>query len=362
MREFSGYMCGVNLGGWMEAYSEEGWKPIYDCKFDPNSIGERDLEQIAKAGFDHVRLPFEFDLVFDPVKPCSFNQGIKVIDKLIDSCKKYHLNLILDMHTCPGYSFHNWENGIFNPFLELTYYQEWFYGLWKLMAQRYLKERDNIVFELLNEFVEEPAERWNLIAEKAVEAIRSIDSTRKILIGGIKYNTIYGLNSLKVHDEDPNIVYNIHWYIPGLYTCQKAWPLENVAYGKNVEYPGMIEDLDEFLKEHPEFAEHNRKYVGRCIDKELLKEEFAPVEEFIKNHPNAILYCGEFGVYKAASKESKRKWFKDMVDIFWEHGMGHNVWTYTDGKSESFALYNFETRKPHDEELIKIVTYRPDSI
>ena len=107
MKKFDGFMHGVNLGGWFSQcdYSEDRLN---------NFIKEEDLKVISGWKMDHIRLPIDYNIVEN--KDGSVKEdGYARIDKVIEWCKKYNLNMILDLHKTAGFSFdkgHN-ESGFF---------------------------------------------------------------------------------------------------------------------------------------------------------------------------------------------------------------------------------------------------------
>jgi len=91
-------------------------------------------------------------------------EGFEIIDKVLDWCKACSLNLVLDMHKAPGYAFYNNPND--NTLFTDENVQNRFVSLWREIAKRYKTERDNIVFELLNEIVDAHDDSWNKISRK----------------------------------------------------------------------------------------------------------------------------------------------------------------------------------------------------
>ena len=90
---------GLNLGGWLsqcKEYSQEHYNTF---------ILEADIQQIKELGFDHVRLPFDYHLILDDDYKTYDERGLNHIKRAIHWCEKYELNLILDLHKAPGYSF-----------------------------------------------------------------------------------------------------------------------------------------------------------------------------------------------------------------------------------------------------------------
>ncbi|GHV04608.1 endoglucanase [Clostridia bacterium] len=330
IRAIDRYKAGINFGCWLEgSYSidRDTW------------ITESDVIQAAGWGYDHIRLPF------------SYEAPVEILDRVLGWCKNHNLNLILDLHKAPGYSFVNVDAGLPNPFLDDPDYQEQFFEIWRKLARHYIDERENLAFELLNEVVEGPSSRWNAIAKKAIAAIREIDPTRIIIYGGIHYNSCYYMSELEVTD-DPNLIYNFHFYEPHIFTHQHSWTPMTRLYNTNLTYPGEFPKLDEFFKNHPDMAGGMTRYVGKKLDRALMSEDFEPVRNFKRAHPNAQLYCGEYGVIRTASPSSKRNWLADITELFIELDIGRALWDYLDGKNEWFACVHAHNRKPIDEDVL----------
>ena len=57
MRRFEGFLKGVNLGGWISQFA------AYDKAHFDSFITEKDIQNIASLGFDHVRVPVDYVLL-----------------------------------------------------------------------------------------------------------------------------------------------------------------------------------------------------------------------------------------------------------------------------------------------------------
>ena len=160
-----GFHKGINLGGWMS-----------QCDYSQNTldtfITEPDFRQIADWGFDHVRIPVDYNL-FQQVDGSFLTVGFQYLDQAIAFCRKYQLNLVLDLHKTAGFSFDEGETE--EGFFDSESYQEMFYALWEEFARRYGNDPAHIAFELLNE-VTDPSyiTAWNRIADTCIRRIRKI--------------------------------------------------------------------------------------------------------------------------------------------------------------------------------------------
>ncbi|MEZ0536398.1 glycoside hydrolase family 5 protein [Caldicellulosiruptoraceae bacterium PP1] len=336
------YQAGVNLGGWISQYSK------LEHEHFKSFITKKDIEQIASWGMDHVRIPFDYPVVEDDEKPYEYKEeGFLYIDNCISWCKEYGLNIVLDMHKAPGYSFGTLES---NTLFSDERMQDRFIKLWQFIAKRYINERDNVIFELLNEVVDSNSDRWNKLAQKTVEAIREIDKDRYIIIGGNNYNSVYELKNINILDDD-KIIYNFHFYEPFLFTHQKAsWTEMTRLLNQEQHYPGRYVGIKEFAEKYPKYA-HLKEIENQIMDINLLKKHLEPAVEFMKS-TNKPLYCGEYGAIDHAPLQSRINWHKDIVELLKELKIGRACWSY---KSMNFALVDKDS-KVVSEELIKIVS------
>jgi endoglucanase len=68
------------------------------------------------------------------------------------------------------------------------------------------------------------------------------------------------------------------------------------------------------------------EFENRVWDKQGLRDLLKPVEKLMKEGKN--LYCGEFGVYERAPRESRLNWTRDVVDLFSDLKVGWGYWNY----------------------------------
>ena len=129
MKKFTGYMKGINLGGWLSQCDHS--KDTYNT-----FISEGDLERIAAWGLDHVRLPIDYELI-ETEDGNYVEDGFCYIDNCLEWCRRNGLNMILDLHKTAGYSFDEFETS--TGFFENEKLQSRFMALWEVLAKRYGK-------------------------------------------------------------------------------------------------------------------------------------------------------------------------------------------------------------------------------
>ena len=343
MKRLDGYIAGANFGGWISQFGKKSFD-----HFD-NFIKESDVERLACWGMDHVRLPVDYFVFEDDENPGIYREdGLKYIDNCISWCKKFGINLILDLHHAPGFFFGKLnENTLFTE----EKMQQRFFGIWKNFANRYASLGDNLIFELLNELVWENSVPWNLLWKRTVAEIRKISPNRKIIVGGNHYNSVNELKNIELDDENKNIIYTFHMYEPFIFTHQNAsWNTSTRNYKKQVEYPFNVSEHEEFFKLNGKSQYYKNHEI---VDKNFLYEFLKPAVEFLEKHNDKILHCGEYGVIENASLESNLRWHRDISDIFLKYGIGRAVWNY---KELSFPITKADG-SIRSNELVKILSY-----
>lgn len=325
MKKWNGYQKGVNLGGWLS--QAELTKEHCDT-----FIIKADFENIAKSGFDHVRLPIDYDLVQDE-RGNFIESGFGYIQSCIDLCGEFGLNMVLDVHKTAGFSFDEGENE--SGFFRSDALIERFIAVWTEFAKRYGKFSERLAFELLNEVVDEADnEPWMKIAERTVKEIRRYAPDIKILIGAYYNNSVTTVSRIAL-PFDENIVYNFHCYEPLLFTHQGAYWIKGMPGDFRIKYPiGKAEFLEK------------TKSIKAVIDpfEDMIPEEgFSP--EYFENlfadavktaeERDVMLYCGEYGVIELADPESALNWYRDIHAVLGKYGIGHALWCY---KGKDFGL------------------------
>lgn len=327
MRIFTGYEKGINLGGWFSQC--EHTKKHYN-----DFICESDFAEIASWGIDHVRIPIDYELI-ENENGDILEDGIAYIQKSINWCEKYGLNMVLDLHKTCGFSFDEGESetGLF----ESESLQKRFFRLWEELAKRFGKYHDRVSFELLNEVTDRKyCDIWNEIAEKCVHRIRAIAPETYILIGGYENNCIKALKDLKMPSDD-KIVYNFHCYEPLIFTHQGAYWVKNMPENFRLKYPSTIQ---EYASEQKRIgieavnlvSDANVETVGEEFFDCLFSEAAKIAEE-----RNVPLYCGEYGVINLADEESTVAWYKTINSIFRKYQIARAAWCY---KALDFGLTN----------------------
>jgi endoglucanase len=344
------YKTGVNLGGWLSQREVPQAISGLSVQEHRNSfITKSDIERIADWGFDHVRLPFDYELIEDDASPFSYNEeGFSYIENCLEWCRENGLGVILDFHRAPGQSYSLEQR---NPLLANSQNRERYLSVWNQLVRRYSSVGDELIFELLNEVVDITGYMYKSLIQDCLKLIREVDTSRKIIVGGNHCNSIYTLKELPI-DEDPALIYTFHYYEPVPFTHQKAYFAEDMkTYNQTVAYPGGLPDFIAFLSQYPQFADKNKAYAWTNNDKAQMEKYLSEVQLFLE-HVKRPLYCGEFGVIDGSPVESKVAWLNDLVDILNQYKIGKAYWSY---KEMDYGLVDIAGHV-RNQDVIKAVT------
>ena len=339
MNTFNGYRNGVNLGGWL---SQCGYEKEHIASF----ITEADIARIASWGCDHVRLPFDYNIILDENGDV-LESGLKLLERCADWCKAHGLNIILDLHKTLGFSFDKGEQE--SGFFENSHYQNIFVNLWSCIAKRFGNRKD-VAFELLNEITERRfAETWNHIVARTIAEIRRYAPENFVLIGGIYQNSIFGLTLL---DEpcDEYIVFNFHYYNPLVFTHQKAGWIDLMKQDCEISYPDASEKYRRMTLEYvgSDLAQAYENYPLDVIDRRFMESEMEVAAEVGKKM-NVPVYCGEYGVIDKVNGMDLLRWYDDIHAVFDKYGFGRAAWNY---KEKDFGIID-DCRKDIADDIVK---------
>lgn len=293
MKEFKGFKRGINLGGWLSQCS-------YEKQHMESFISEEDFRLIAEMGADHVRLPFDYNIIEDENSGFS-EEGFGYIDFALEMCRKYGLNIVLDLHKAAGFSFDKGEQE--TGFFEDRRLQQRFLDLWEEMAKRYGGLHEFTAFELLNEVTDQSyINVWNDLVYECIARIRKHAPETPILVGSYWNNSVDAVKALRKPYDD-RVVYNFHCYSPLEFTHQGAYWTDDIDPAVRMSYKQSGWDSGKFM--------------------ELFREalEFAAVN-------NTVLYCGEYGVIDVVSPEDTLQWYRDIHTAFENCGIARCAWCY----------------------------------
>lgn len=345
MKEFKGFQKGVNLGGWISQFEK------YDEKHFKSFITKKDIDYIASLGFDHVRVPVDYN-VLETEEGELIETGFSYLENCRQWCEEDGLNMVIDLHECYGYSFDPLKKDMDRKkFFYDDALQARFFKLWKEIAQRFASYQKQVAFEPLNEVVlQEVADAWNIVLRKYIKMMREIVPDAYIIAGGVCYNNVLSVPLLDIPVDD-HIVYNFHCYEPMVFTHQGAYWVEDMPLDFRISYPKTLKQYRD------KSTELSKALVGAVftegiseIGEGFFEDIFTPAVEKAKKD-DVALYCGEYGVIDLADNEDKIRWLSDIHAVFKKYHIGRALWNY---KEKDFGLVD-ESFASVKDEFIKIL-------
>ncbi len=279
---------GVNLGNALEAPKEGAWGVV---------LQEQYFDRIKAAGFDSVRIPVRWSAHAELASPYQIDPKFFArVDWVIRQALKRQLLAVVNVH----------------HYRELDEqpddHRERFLALWAQIAPHYADYPAGLSFELLNEpHGKLTAEKWNRLLVDAIAVVRRTNTTRKIVVGPVGYNSIGELANLKLPENDRNLVVTFHYYEPFQFTHQGAsW-----VGGQSQAWLGT-------------------KWAGTNAEQQAVTEQLDTAIAWAVKHRRPI-FMGEFGAYSKADLESRARWTRFVADEALKRKIGFAYWEFCSG-------------------------------
>jgi endoglucanase len=282
----------LNVGGALEAPREGDW---FNYK-----IRQRDMQTIARAGFDTVRIPIKWSAHALPNPPYTIDPAFFArIDEVMTWALQARLNVIINVH--------HYDELYENPDL----HEPRLDALWAQIAARYRTAPPNVMFEIINEPRDKfSGERVNVAQARALSIIRQTNPTRTAIFTGDGWGGIDGMDNLRL-PNDPYVVGTVHYYSPFEFTHQGAQFVPNAPpVGRNWPLKG---------------------------DKEQLKRDMDRMAAF-RTRIQAPVLMGEYGTLDTIPMYQRAAWTADIRRAFQDISMPTCYFNYAAG----FSLYDLE--------------------
>lgn len=313
---------GTNLAHWLSQTRRKG-KARYDF------ITEKDIGYIAQLGFEHVRLPIDEMQMWDE-EGHRDESAFEIMHNAIRWSLDNGLLVVVDLHILRSHHFNAEEKPLWTDQDE----KERFIDLWRDLSKA-LRDypTDKVVYELMNEPVADDPDDWNRLLANAFGAVRALEPERTVMIGSNMWQGAGTFDELVVPDDE-RIILSYHFYEPFMFTHYKtSWNFMK-DYTGPVLYPGMILGEEQFNNLPEDLKGELERFAGVSFNKQVLADLME--KPFRKAKKLGLpLYCGEFGVFSAAPSEDRAQWYRDMLEIFEEHGVSWANWNY---KSDQFGF------------------------
>jgi len=175
-------------------------------------ITRKDIDFIAKTGFNTIRIPFHYKL-FEP----GDDEGFALLDRVVRWAREDGLYVILDMHCAPGgQTGANIDDSWGYPWLyEDEASQQHAMEIWKRIAEHYRNDPTVLGYDLLNEPIptypnlKQYNSKLEPVYKKLVSAVRSVDQNHVVILGGAQWDTNFTVFGSPF---DKNMMYTFHKY------------------------------------------------------------------------------------------------------------------------------------------------------
>jgi len=314
---------GINISAWLSQTDlTEG--PERDAYFT-----EKDVQQLAALGFDHIRLPVDEQQLFSKDGKKKMD-GFRLVHQVIGWCQKANMRIIFDCHDL--YVSREIKPTAKKPvsIWESDSAQKGFIALWlQFSAELHQYPTDLLAYEILNEPNAPDPAMWNTLSSAAIVAIRKVEPLRVIFLGSNKFNSVTTFDQLKVPANDPNIILSFHFYHPGILTHYNVSSFEGSQGGGGIKlsYPGVLiakEEMDGLSEEQKAKV----KIQQGTFNPEKLKEKMLPPLELAKKLGLRV-HCGEFGTnFKYPDMNLLVRWITDITNVLREEKIPYTVWGY----------------------------------
>ncbi|WP_082552632.1 cellulase family glycosylhydrolase [Methylobacterium sp. Leaf456] len=316
---------GVNLSHWF-AQSFRGYGRDHLAGY----IAPSDLERIARAGFDHVRLPVDPGILLSQGGTELNGPVFEAVRAALALIDRLGLTTVLDLHPV----------GAGKVPLQTSEGARAFLTGWTTLATALSpSQTPGLVLEILNEPEPLKGEAWWALQAEALAAIRRAGWRGRVVANGGGWSGIDDLVAHKAYD-DRAIVYTVHCYAPLLFTHQAttwSWDVARRIDGLGWPIPkDEAERAAAGATRDDEARGHVRSQIAAgAFTSAAMAAQFDRLAAWQKAEGGPAIYVGEFGVYEPkAPVEARLAWLRSVREACESRGFGWAMWDY----SPSFGL------------------------
>jgi endoglucanase len=225
--------------------------------------GEQDFARVASLGMNVVRFYLNYRTLESDDEPGKYlDDGFRWLDENVAWARENGVYLVFNLHVPPGgYQSLGDGTGLWTD-LEL---QRRFVAWWRALAAHFRGEPTVAGYDLLNEpGVTKSIDQWRDLASRTAKAIREVDPEHMIFVErvnsvGKDWKENAARNFFRI--EDPNVVYEFHFYKPFHFTHQGAPWIDFAAEDSRYPDPSVAE-VEWFLLEARAHAESQKLPTG----------------------------------------------------------------------------------------------------
>jgi len=189
--------------------------------FREKFVQEKDIAAIKEWGFDHIRLPFHYQLFYNSETDSWEEDGFELLDTFLEWCRKHELTVLLDMHAAPGAQSDGGiadSDGEARLWTEPEKYWPQTIKIWREIARRYNDDPIILGYDLINEPVvpdEIAASDLAKLYGQIINAVQPISPRHMFFLEGNYFATSFDEHLREIPENKSNIVYTFHHYWKG---------------------------------------------------------------------------------------------------------------------------------------------------
>lgn len=320
----SKFEIGVHFNQWFETSSTQ--------QIDFNKYSKVDFVNLKKLGGNILRLPVNFQSFTSGAPDYKIDSVFfKYLDKAVSWAEEMNINIIIDNHT-----FYKDGSVYYTIEPQLS-------KIWDQVSLRYRNRSDLIMYEICNEPHDVDDYVWGRIQQNIINVIRRNDSIHTIIVNPAGWSSYNNLKKLPEYN-DPNLIYDFHFYDPMIFTHQSAsFVTPKTTNLKNVPFPydqaRMPAFPDDLKGTWFETSFKNYQEESRI---ERLKSLIDIAVDFRETRKVRI-YCGELGVHiPGAPPEDRVLWYQTICSYLKEKNIPFTIWDYKD----VFGIFDISVVNP----------------
>lgn len=347
-----GFLRGINISSLFSFPKEDGWPPFRDPRA---SISDDELAALSRAGFDFIRLPV-YPTPFDAA-PAHLRAEL-MADVATFVRRANVAGLAVMVAGFPTHSPTAWrpERDGAAGVASFESYARWLEEITRTVADA--ANGGGAAIQLMNEpqavCTIENGIDWAEYQMALHARVRAVADLPIVLTGGC-WSQIDGLLRLSSIPDDPNTLFDVHYYLPFAYTHQGAtWATPILAYVGGLRFPPEATDRGEAWRavlelvvadhagESPEAAETAREAlaeVDRYIDSTdwiaRIGDDFARLARWADERgiSRGRLVLGEFGAIRPSDEgpdevASRQRYLRTVRQAAESQGFAWAMWEY----------------------------------
>jgi len=184
-------------------------------------------------------------------------------------------------------------------------------AVWRQIARHCQDERDDVLFEVLNEPCNKlTPELWNPLLREALGIIRASNPRRTVIVGPGSWNSIDALPKLELPEADRRLIVTVHYYNPFAFTHQgTSWTM---------------------MKDKTGVA-----WNGTEAERQAVAKDLGRADAWARRHGRPV-FLGEFGTFEKGDMASRARWASCVARQAEKLGWSWAWWQF----EGNFAVYD----------------------